>query len=245
MYSSFASKVYGKSINKHDHPNERHVGKTCILGLGYGTGGAKLCHALATGLVKVNIPEAECKRIVDVYRTSYQTIPKLWLECQTALDRMYDGYDYDVGVGVSLHVSGKDRTIALPNGMKLRYPELEKGINERGYPEYTYRKGRFRNRIYGAHMVENLIQSLARIIVAYQMCKIKQALDKRSKEAADGRIRRVVHMVHDEVIVVVPEEERVSVMETMEALMSQPPAWAPTLPVSCEAGAGKTYKDAK
>ena len=30
IYSKFASNVYGKPINKHDHPEERHVGKTCL-----------------------------------------------------------------------------------------------------------------------------------------------------------------------------------------------------------------------
>lgn len=30
IYSKFASSVYGKPINKHEHPEERHVGKTCL-----------------------------------------------------------------------------------------------------------------------------------------------------------------------------------------------------------------------
>lgn len=30
VYSAFASKVYGKPINKHEHPTERFVGKTCL-----------------------------------------------------------------------------------------------------------------------------------------------------------------------------------------------------------------------
>lgn len=41
VYCEFASKVYGKTITKEDK-TERAVGKTCILGLGYGTGWAKL-----------------------------------------------------------------------------------------------------------------------------------------------------------------------------------------------------------
>ena len=32
IYSMFASSVYSKPINKHDHPEERHVGKTCLAG---------------------------------------------------------------------------------------------------------------------------------------------------------------------------------------------------------------------
>ena len=77
------------------------------------------------------------------------------------------------------------------------------------------------------------------------MCRIKQELDKTNKAKSDGKIRRVVHMVHDEVIVVVPDEEAQDVKAMMERVMSAPPKWAPTLPVSCEAGLGKTYGEAK
>ena len=245
IYSKFASSVYGKPINKHEHPEERHVGKTCILGLGFGTGAVKLKHALANGFIKVDLPQSECDRIVKLYRSQYDAIPRLWKACQTAIDNMYNGYDTTVGVGVALHVSGSDHTITLPNGMKLRYPGLKCETNERGFPEYTYQKMRFRSRLYGPYLVENLVQSLARIIVAYQMCKIKQELDKTCKAKADGKIRRVVHMVHDEVIVVVPDEEAQEVKHMMETIMSTPPKWAPTLPVSCEAGLGKTYGEAK
>jgi len=47
VYSIFASSVYGRNITEAD-PVERFVGKTCILGLGYGTGALKLRRALAT-----------------------------------------------------------------------------------------------------------------------------------------------------------------------------------------------------
>lgn len=245
IYSKFASSVYGKPINKHEHPEERHVGKTCILGLGYGTGAAKLQHALANGFIKVNLPAAECERIVKLYRSQYDTIPRLWKDCQNAITNMFNGYSSTVGVAVQLPVSGADHTITLPNGMKLRYPDLQCETNERGFVEYTYQKKRFRAKLYGGSLTENLIQSLARIIVAYQMCKIKQELDKACKAKADGKIRRVVHMVHDEVIVVVPDEEAQEVKGMMETIMSTPPKWAPTLPVSCEAGLGKTYGEAK
>lgn len=245
IYSKFASSVYGKPINKHEHPEERHVGKTCILGLGYGTGALKLHNALANGFIKVNLPAAECERIVKLYRSQYDTIPRLWKACQNAITNMFNGYDSTVGVAIRLPVSGADHTILLPNGMKLRYPDLKCETNDRGFPEYSYQKKRFRARLYGGALTENLIQSLARIIVAYQMCKIKQELDKTCKAKADGKIRRVVHMVHDEVIVVVPDEEAQEVKHMMETIMSTPPKWAPTLPVSCEAGLGKTYGEAK
>ena len=47
VYSIFASKIYDRPISKAN-PIERFVGKTCVLGLGYGTGALKLQHTLKT-----------------------------------------------------------------------------------------------------------------------------------------------------------------------------------------------------
>lgn len=245
IYSKFASSVYGKPINKHDHPEERHVGKTCILGLGYGTGASTLQRSLANGFIKVKLPAEECKRIVDLYRTQYDAIPRLWRSCGKAIENMYNGYDSVIGGVCPLQVSGKDRTVLMPNGLFLRFPDLQAEQNERGFNEFTYQKKRFRARLYGGSLTENIIQALARTIVSYQMCKIKQALDKKCKDLNDCKIRRVAHMVHDEVVVVVPTDEAEETKEMMERIMSTPPSWASTLPVSCEAGMGKTYGDAK
>jgi DNA polymerase I-like protein with 3'-5' exonuclease and polymerase domains len=244
IYSMFASRIYGRTITKHNDPEERHVGKTCILGLGYGVGAAKLQGALANGAIKVNLPIEECQRIVNIYRTGFPAITSLWKSCQRAIETMARGLSGTVGVGTKLSVNG-DKTISLPNGMKLQYPDLKLTLGDDGRPEFTYKKKRFRARIYGGAATENIIQALARIIVSYQMCAIKQFLDKLSKRKADGRIRHIAHMVHDEVIVVVPDDEAELVKTAMERIMSTAPSWAPGLPVSCEAGVGKTYGEAK
>lgn len=217
----------------------------CVLGLGYAVGANKLQHALETGLVKIKLPLEECQRIVGIYRGSFAAISQLWKECQVAIEAMYKGYDTTVGHGIQLRVWGKERAVEFPNGMKLQYPDLQQSIGDKGWTEYTYQKKRFRSRIYGGALTENLVQGLARIIVAYQMCAIKQELDKVAQRRQDGKIRQVVHMVHDEVIVVVPEEEAEDVKHMMERVMSTPPKWAPDLPVNCEAGVGRTYVEAK
>lgn len=245
VYSAFASKVYDRPINKYENPNERHVGKTCVLGLGYQVGAAKLQHTLENGLIRIALPLEECQRIVKLYRSSYDKIILLWRDCQKQIALMAEGYDGWVGVGTHLKINGSEKSVELPNKMKLRYPGLIGQIGERGWLEYSYQKKQFRAKLYGGALTENIIQALARIIVSYQMCRIKQELDKMSKEKADGRTRRVVHMVHDEVIVVVPEDEAEDVKNMMETIMKTPPKWASDLPVSCESGIGRTYVEAK
>lgn len=246
VYSSFASKVYNRPINKHDNPVERFTGKTCILGLGYGTGWKKLQQTLHNGQKRVDLPDEECQRIVKLYRDTYTSIPKFWRRCQEVIGMMYEGWTGEIQAGSSsvVYEGGHPFTITMPNGLSMKYPELQSEPGEFG-PEYTYQKGRFRNKIYGGALTENLTQCLARIIVAYQMCKIKQELDKRSAEMKDGKIRRVVHMVHDEVVCVVPEDEFEWTAKMMETIMCQPPSWAKDLPLACESGGGKTYGDAK
>ena len=85
VYSLFATKIYGREISKKD-PVERFVGKTCILGLGYGTGAAKLQHTLKTSPPGAEFTEEECKKFVDKYRELNDNIIALWRECDKALE---------------------------------------------------------------------------------------------------------------------------------------------------------------
>lgn len=48
VYCEFATQIYGRTITKAD-PLERYVGKTAILGLGYGMGADKFQATLKTG----------------------------------------------------------------------------------------------------------------------------------------------------------------------------------------------------
>lgn len=246
IYSKFASEIYGRPINKHDNPEERHVGKTCILGLGYGVGAGKLQGTLANGFIKVSLPLEECERIVKLYRSLYSKIPALWQECNKAIEVMHSGYSTCIGRVCQLPVMGDYPSIKLPNGMRLWYPELQLGTSDRGWPEYTYQKRKgLRAKLYGGAMTENIIQSLARIIVAYQMLRIDAWLKKRQAEANDSKVRRIVNMVHDEVVAVAPAEEAEETKAFMEQTMKTPLKWCKGLPVSCEADIGDTYGDAK
>ena len=68
VYCEFASTVYGRTITKAD-PVERFVGKTCTLGLGYGTGWSKLQHTLKTQPPGAVLDDQECQRLVKVYKS--------------------------------------------------------------------------------------------------------------------------------------------------------------------------------
>jgi len=222
VYSIFASKIYGKPISK-ETPVERFVGKTCVLGLGYGTGAKKLQHTLKTQPPGADLPEDECKRTVDLYRQVNYRIPQLWEECDRALNdlMMGVGAEFMLGQGGALCVT-KDG-IRLPNGLYIRYPNLR---IEDGKPVYDSRKGIVK--IWGGSVVENVVQALARIIVGEQMLKLREKY-------------RPVLTVHDAAVVVVPKDDVNQALDFVTKVMSTPPDWCKDLPVACEAKYGESY----
>lgn len=224
VYSIFASKIYGRPISKKD-PVERFVGKTCILGLGYGTGAIKLKHTLKTQPPGADISEEEAKRIVSVYRSENHKIPQLWEECDRALNALMQGVsgEFTVGHGDALRVTADG--IELPNHLHIRYPNLRMVD---GKATYDSRKGPVS--LWGGSVVENVVQALARIIVGEQMLKIRERY-------------RPVLTVHDAAVIVVPNEELNEAVDFVTKIMSTPPDWCPDLPVACEAKHGASYGD--
>ena len=226
VYSIFASKIYGFEVSKAN-PVERFVGKTCILGLGYGTGAKKLQHTLKTQPPGADLPEDECKRIVDLYRMQNDKITTLWRECDSALDCLITWPEgrknYYLGEQKVVMVDATG--LRLPNGLYIRYPNLR--INDGKY-SYTSRRGIVS--IWGGAMVENIVQALARIIVGQQMLSIAERY-------------RPVLTVHDAAVMVVPKDEKDEALAFITKVMSTPPDWCPDLPVSCEAKWGESYGD--
>ena len=230
VYSIFASSVYGRKITKED-PTERFVGKTCILGLGYGTGAAKLRHTLATSQpMSVQLEEEECKRIVDVYRRTNDRIIELWSDADQMLSTMMNSkIKKPLSLGMHECLWYDNEGVRLPNNLLIRYPNLRREDRDgKTKTLYDSRKGEVA--IWGGSVVENVVQALARIIVGTQMVKINEHY-------------RVALTVHDAAVVIVPEDEQEQAVRVITEIMSQTPDWAPGLPVACEAKVGATYGD--
>jgi DNA polymerase len=228
VYSVFASKIYDRPISKAN-PVERFVGKTCILGLGYGTGALKLQHTLKTSPPGAIVSEDEAKSYVDTYRTANDKVIELWREGDRVIRDLADWpkgkkpYYYGKNKCLEVHPEG----IKLPNGLMIRYPELHLNTEE-SKSQYMYKSRKGPVSLWGGSLVENVVQALARIVVGEQMLKIQ------------GRYR-VALTVHDAAVVVVPEAEKDRAFEYIVECMSVPPEWARGLPVACEAKYGHSY----
>jgi DNA polymerase len=227
VYKLMASKIYGVPVAEIDK-TQRQVGKTVVLGAGYGVGHVKLQAFLKTQAgVEVTLDEA--KRIIDTYRYSANQIAAFWKRAGDAVAGMLQGTVSHVDT-LGLLVAAPDVGITLPNGLHIQYPELRISYNAQGKREFVYTSKGVPVRIYGGKVVENLCQAVARQVVAEQMLRIA----KRYK---------VVLTVHDAVAVVVPESEAAEAQAYVEECMSWNPKWATGLPLACESGMGRSYGD--
>ena len=231
VYKIMASAIYGKSVADITK-DERFVGKTTILGCGYGMGAAKFQAQLKNFGVEVTIEEA--KRIIDTYRDTYPKITALWKEANTAIESILRGQLTMLGRSGVLKIEGKDG-VRLPNGLYIRYPNMrQKTDEETGRVEVVYdtKKGRatIPNRIYGGKLIENVCQALARIIIGDQMLMIAKKY-------------QVVMTVHDAIACIVPTAEVATAQEYVEMCMRIRPKWGLELPLNCESGYGESYGD--
>jgi DNA polymerase I-like protein with 3'-5' exonuclease and polymerase domains len=231
VYRIMAAKIYGKDpadITK----DERFVGKTVILGCGYGTGWAKLQSTLKAATPSIAISEDEARTIIATYREAYPRIPTLWREADRALAAIIGDATSPIGREDVLAVEGL-AGIRLPNNLYIRYPNLRwREDQETLRSEYVYDTKRGKavipTRIYGAKVVENLCQALARIVIGEQMLMVAKKY-------------RVAMTVHDAIAAVVPEDEGERAKEFVELCMRMRPAWALDLPLNCEAKIGASY----
>ena len=204
-------------------PEQRFIGKTTVLGAGYGMGAVKFQMQLKTMGKDVDIDT--CKFIIKQYRLANTNISGWWNHLNMVLNSMLHNKPSNVDVP-GLMTLEPFTGISLPNGLMQSYPELTRHSSG----EFTYKTRTGMNRLYGGKVAENLCQAVARCIIGEQMIQIE-------------KLYRVVLTVHDAIACIVPEDDAAYAKEYIEACMRMPPAWAKGLPLDCESGMARTYGD--
>lgn len=222
VYKIMASAIYNKSVEEVTKA-ERFVGKTTILGAGYGMGAAKFQAALKTTGVEISLDEA--RHIINVYRATNDKIVALWSQAQATLKGMINGDETQLGREGVLRVF--NTSIRLPSGLLMRYDELKVEPGEKG-PSFMYRTRKGFTYIYGGKVIENVCQAVARCIIGEQMLRIAKRY-------------RVVMTVHDAIACIAPEAEAQEAMAYVMECMRWTPTWAEGLPLNCEAGFSRRY----
>ena len=241
-YMIMGAAIFGCPVDAKTYKLERFIGKTAILGLGYGCGVDKF-HDMVIKLArlqKVLLPDWSkilAEKSVRTYRTKYARIQQAWQTLDTAIKHSWMGRGGPTKFGPCVIGHGY---VLLPNGMYLRYENpseqwvaREDGVNTRMRLEYFYRYGKFQHHMYGAKLLENIVQALARIVVMNAALRL-----------AD-RGYRFVLQAHDELVFLVPDADVDNAKQIIQTEMTRCPSWAPDLPLSAGTEAGKSYGEAK
>jgi DNA polymerase len=220
VYKKMAMSIYGVNRPEDVTKDQRFVGKTTILGAGYGMGAVRFKDQLQSFGFDMELDEA--RRVINIYRETNFHITRLWNDASHTIRCMEQGVGTELGIKGVISIDPTVPAIILPSGLQMRYEGLRGEQGERGV-EYTYKVRRGRNRIYGGKVIENVCQAVARCIIGEQMLKISKRY-------------RVVLTVHDSVVCCVPEDEVEEAQRYIEGCMRWLPDWAEGLPIDCESG---------
>ena len=222
VYVKMASRIY-RCDEADVTKDQRFVGKTTILGAGYGMGAEKFAAQLKTFGFEISPDEA--RRVISIYRQSNFKISKLWRDAGHMVGQLTNYRKALFGRKGVINVDASNKALILPSGLPLFYEDLRYEDKE-----YTYKVRRGRNRIYGGKVIENVCQAIARCIIGEQMLRISKKY-------------KVVLTVHDSIVCCVPDEEVDAARQYVETCMRETPDWAAGLPVDCESGTAKSYGD--
>jgi DNA polymerase len=237
IYSDFASLKYGRKITKADKV-ERQFGKCSILGLGYNMG-AKKFKLTVKNQTGMDISEDESWKTVDLYRSTYFNVPKLWEQTHALLPLISTGSVGCIWFAPFLKVV--KGAIILPSGLPIRYPNLrfgwylDKKANKKreGWHYDAFFKTHEAEPvgIYGGMVIENICQALAG-----ELCK--EAIQR----AATAGLHPV-GAVHDEILCIDKDPDYAT--EKLKSCMEHAPNWMPTLKLKAEVSWGEDWNSAK
>lgn len=220
LYSEVASKIYGKPINKKDHPTERFIGKSAALGLGYGMGAEKFNAYCA--LQGQKLTTEFTTKVVETYRTTYNKLPVFWNLLQQNIYLLSLNERHPVTITRNLTIN--NNYIILPSNRPLKYEGVHWDQNM-----WRLINGK---RIYGPMLAENITQAIARDILVEQVLTI------------DLHWPIIMH-THDELIALVPNDQIEKATQLIHRTMTTPPTWARDLPLDVEIHNGHRYGDCK
>jgi DNA polymerase len=272
-YAQFGAQMFGvPGMTKDSHPDLRQSAKSALLGCGYGLGWASFASQLLVGFLgappvryskdfakKLGVTQeyvqrftdwednvkkmqeiphtcterellihcVAAKKIIDIYRATAHPVVSFWDMCSKLLVSSLAGGEEVVYKCLTFR---KDE-IELPNGMKLLYPNLRQ-VTDKETRQKNWVYGEDATKLYAGKITNNVTQALARIVMT------------------DGMLRTskkyfVAGTVHDEQIVVVPDDEVDDAKTWVLAQMTVEPKYMPGVPLAVEGGAHRRYGLAK
>jgi DNA polymerase len=242
IYCVTASDLVGYEVKKATETGERQLGKITILGCGYQMGWSKL-QQQAEKDYKTILNDDTAMNMVEVYRSKYKEVKWLWYGLQdAAIETIRTGemHSYQrVTFQIVDDAAGKWLTAILPNGRRLWYydpviiksetswGEMRDGVTYMGRD--NKRGGSWgRIRTYGGMLTENVVQAVARDLMAEAITRVEKAGYP------------VILTVHDEIISEVLKGK--GNQEEFERLVAICPDWSEGCPIAVEGGVITRYQ---
>ncbi len=271
-YAAFGAQMFNiPGLSKESHPDLRQSAKSALLGCGYGLGWASFASQLLTGFLgappvryekafakalgvdqayaqkfidwednvtkMLKIPHTctqqellthclAAKKIIDIYRATAHPVATFWERCSNLIAScLYGGEVFQY----KCLTFSKER-IELPNGMSLLYPDLRLDKDEKGRSQWVY--GPNATKLYAGKVTNNVTQAVARIVMTDGMLRVTKKYP-------------VVGTVHDEQIVLVPDDEVAEAKPWVLGQMTVEPSYMPGIPLAADGGAHRRYGEAK
>jgi DNA polymerase len=239
-YKVFASESLYRVPYDEVTKDQRQVSKSAVLGAMFGQG--------AKGLVKyaegmgVKLSEAQAQSAVNGYRSSYVLVKELWGLCEAAsMEAVKNpGIAFDAGKKIKLKVTKNALWMQLPSGRLICWqrPEIELlttpwGSQKMGvtvHSQNTVTRQWGRNPLIGSSIFQSAVQGTARDFLAFAMLSLESAGYE------------VINSIHDEVLLLVEEQNGESAMHDVIKIMNTPPPWASDFPLAAEGWFGKRYR---
>ena len=233
-----AGKIYEQTAAKMFHiPIEeitkgspyRARGKVASLACQYGGAEGALVSMGALNFVK----EEELKGLVQSWRNANPHIVNYWYEIDGAVKAAVKERKITTVGKVTVYYQSGMLKISLPSGRVLSYVRPRMTTNRFGSESVSY-EGVGTNRkwtrieSYGAKFCENIVQAMARDVLAEAMLRLE-------KSGFD-----IVCHIHDEVVLEVPEGR--SSVEEVNQIMAVCPDWCEGLPLKAAGFESPFYK---
>lgn len=236
LYKLAYSKSFGIPVDQVDK-DQRFIGKVQELALQYqGWVGAFATMAENYG---VHLPEDTVADICGKWRRAHPCIVNFWKQLEkAAVTAVTTGKQVKVG-RLRLGTRGEYLHIRLPSGRLLSYnkPHVvsDRRPNGEVKPQLRYwgadgDRGFQRQHTYGGKLFENVIQAIARDIMAEAMLRVEEAGFP------------LVLTVHDEIGAELETEEAMRREQEFGDLMNSLPPWATGLPVAVAGWVGERYR---
>ena len=229
IYCSTASQMFGVPVVKHGVNGDlRQKGKVATLACGYGGSVGAL---KAMGGIEMGLSEDELQSIVDSWREANPNIVSLWWDIDSVVKRVVKTRSKEKYKSLVISYEKGILFIELPSKRRLAYPKAKIGMNRFGGESIVYEGivvGNKWDKIesYGGKFVENIVQAIARDILAEAMMR----LEKKGFN--------IVMHIHDEVVI----ESDSSSIEEINQIMSIVPSWAPGLILDADGFESEFYK---